>query len=633
MSLITSIKNRYQGLRTKNPDSPLYRLHPELADRIHLTSSPHAASVDFGSYEALAKIYKSYTWVKRAISVKANAIAPLPIQVRDADNEIIENHPISNLFSHVNDTDSPSTLQNAYVVDMDLAGEFFIEINEAGGEPAEFWRRDPGEVNVHADISRPRFPIAAGYTLGDDKEIIPPERMIHIKYFNPLLPLRGLGNIAAVRNGIVIDTFAQSWSKLFFQRSARPDYALIAPQGITKTEKETLENMLVTKFGGLDNSHRPIVLEEKITDIKTFSHPPKDIEWLDQRKMARDEVGAIFGVPDEIMGFGHNTYDNFETAYFVLWLLTLKPMIEFRDSSLTNYFTKTRKLLGDGEKVVTDISGVNALQEDLTQKLEQAEKLFAMGYPLNQINERLNLGMAEVSWGEIGYLPGNLLPVNAQPNGNGNGKYFVLPHQPAGLLTKQEPDEINEPAEVGKYEQAISDLVEAANVGEIDRDGFEEQLEELVIASLLALFLIGLGLDSADELTLEELNALAEETTLAVDSIGNLADDTYAGKFAEGEGGEPPEHNLAARVAIWSGFAASVFWLGVLHARDNEFLAWAYNPLKDNCSDCLRLNGQVHRRKDWLNSGWWPKGRNLECTGRRCGCGFRKSQGPASGRF
>ena len=58
---------------------------------------------------------------------------------------------------------------------------------------------------------------------------------------------------------------------------------------------------------------RPVVQEEGVTDIKTFYFVHKDIEWMEQRRFDRDEVAELFGVPDEIMGFGRDTYENFET--------------------------------------------------------------------------------------------------------------------------------------------------------------------------------------------------------------------------------------------------------------------------------------------------------------------------------
>src|SRR5690606_30810422 len=50
-------------------------------------------------------------------------------------------------------------------------------------------------------------------------------------------------------------------------------------------------------------------------------------------------------------------------------------------------------------RVVPDLSNVPALQENLDQKLENAQRLWRLGYPVNAINQRLELGMTDTEDG------------------------------------------------------------------------------------------------------------------------------------------------------------------------------------------------------------------------------------------
>jgi hypothetical protein len=238
-----------------------------------------------------------------------------------------------------------------------------------------------------------------------------PEEFIHFKFYNPSNPWRGIAPITAVRMGIIIDQLAQAWTRLFFRNQARPDYAIIAPEGITETEKNEIENKLAVKFSGGDGIHKPIVLEQGITDIKAFSWAPKDLEWLEQRKLSRDEVGAIFGVPDEIMGYGRDTYENFGTADRVLWTLTIVPLVRLRDNALTR-FARMRNILSDNERVETDLSGVPQLQEDKSGKIEQYSTLVNRGVPPNEASAFLGLGLPELPGGDIGYMPFSMVPID-----------------------------------------------------------------------------------------------------------------------------------------------------------------------------------------------------------------------------
>lgn len=389
--------------------------HPDLKYRYHVISQQAGQAVDaeLQSYSDYAKVYQVYVWVHKAINRITEALAPLPVRVVDRDGKALDGHRLTELFAYVNDTMSSAHLWGIWVVHMMLGGEEFLElVPNDKGKPVEIWPRRPDKMAVVPDEERPLYPAVAGYVY-DHKEEYGPGEVIHDKFYNPLSDWRGLAPIAAVRSGIVIDLFAQSWSRSFLKKGARPDYALVAPEGLTPTEREEYEQLLLDKFGGPDNWHRPIILEKGITDIKVFSWAPKDIEWMEQRKMARDEVGGLFGVPDEVMGYGRDTYENMDAAHRWFWKMTVKPLAMHRDTTLTSFFTRTRPMLRRGERIATDFSGVEALQEDLTPKAELAKTFWAMGVPFNRLDEQLGLGIGAIPGGDQSYLPLTLLPMGS----------------------------------------------------------------------------------------------------------------------------------------------------------------------------------------------------------------------------
>ena len=63
---------------------------------------------------------------------------------------------------------------------------------------------------------------------------------------------------------------------------------------------------------------------------------------------------------------------------------------------------------------------------------------------------------------------------------------------------------------------------------------------------------------------------------------------------------------------------------------------WVIDPLKDNCSSCLRLNGKVKRNSFWISSGILPQVNGasyLECRGYNCGCRLEETNEPVSRGF
>lgn len=419
MNLLQRVRQQYQTL--SQPKAISHR--PDLENRVHVYRQGAAQIVqamdEFADYAA---VYSSYAWVQKAISKVAENIAGLPVRVVDAQDKPVDGHPLTLLLANVNDEETPMDLWSAYVVHMLLGGEAFYEIVPDGrGRPVELWLRRPDRVAVVPDNTRLAYPTASGYIYESEEALVPTigidaPYMAHDKFYNPLNPWRGLAPINAVREGVTIDLFAQAWSKGFLRNNARPDFAIIAPQGITQSEKNRIEDQFIAKHRGADGAHLPTILEEGVTDIKTFSFPPKDLEWLEQRKFSRDEVGAVFGVPDEIMGYGKDTYENFQTALEVFWTLTLLPFMRRRDVTLTHHFTRYGLGLTAGQRIATDLSGVDVLQEDKAEKVELAQKFWAMGVPFNTLDATLELGIGPVPGGEVGYLAGMLKTVEQVAN-------------------------------------------------------------------------------------------------------------------------------------------------------------------------------------------------------------------------
>lgn len=437
MSYLTGVRNQVQAWDRKAP-KPSKEQPDLLARRVtsNYGGTEAAQSVD-GSYESYANAYRSYVWVRKAIDEKAKNIQSLPVRVVDVDGKALDNHVISQLLRRGNDQLTMSQIWAQWLTSMELGGEGPLEIiDDLRGNPLWLWPRRPDYVLVQASIDpeRANYPTVAGYVVmpeqvGGKPIDVPPGNMIFTRYHNPLSVWRGLAPIAAVRASIVIDVYAQAWSKTFFQKGARPDFGIIAPQGITATEKDRIKAEIMHQHSG--NWFEPIVLEEGVTDIKPFSFPPSDMEWVQQRELTRNEIGAIFGVPDEVMGFGRDTYENYGKAVEAFWTLTLRPLVQFRDETLTHFFTARRPLLAPGERIETDLSGIGVLQEDLLPKVEAASKLWLMGAPFNQIDEQLRLG--------IGPVPNGEFPNGKDPAGDGqNSKDILGYHIESGVVTRNE---------------------------------------------------------------------------------------------------------------------------------------------------------------------------------------------------
>ena len=129
MSLASMIHDLIFGVTPTKEVLPIRRkgmaeLHPELIDRIHIASLSSDAEVALNAYgyiEALAD-HESYVWVRKAIKVLGDNVAPLPLQIKQEDT-VLENHPLSLLLQTANPSMSSADLWRQWVIDMMLGGE------------------------------------------------------------------------------------------------------------------------------------------------------------------------------------------------------------------------------------------------------------------------------------------------------------------------------------------------------------------------------------------------------------------------------------------------------------------------------------------------------------------------------
>lgn len=181
------------------------------------------------------------------------------------------------------------------------------------------------------------------------------------------------------------------------------------------------------------------------------------------------------------------------------------------------------------------------------------------------------------------------------------------------------------------YHTELDDLLQQAIAGDIDRDEFEERLDDLVAATLLLMFVTGSG-DS--DIPLEAQLAFESEIQTHREAASRLADDIYVDEVftvTEDLSEEAAEIRRLSRIALWVAGAAGLYALGQAHGPDDRRLVWRWDPDKEHCDTCRALNDQVATVADWRASGYRPQGRMLVCGGWLCGCGWFETQADLTG--
>lgn len=121
------------------------------------------------------------------------------------------------------------------------------------------------------------------------------------------------------------------------------------------------------------------------------------------------------------------------------------------------------------------------------------------------------------------------------------------------------------------------------------------------------------------ELSPEETNAMQVAVFEEVSHISSFAQSIEEGSREEGG----LLRVALRRAELWVERYQDVVQRAKVMACADRKLKWVYDPSKENCSTCAKLNGKVKRASYWEAAGIQPKNPPnpaLRCGGWRCGC-------------
>ncbi|MFA5075566.1 MAG: phage portal protein [Candidatus Babeliales bacterium] len=146
------------------------------------------------------------------------------------------------------------------------------------------------------------------------------------------------------------------------------------------------------------------------------------------------------------------SYEGIANAHQSFWKETLLPKIIYLEDFLWAKFFS--KILAGKYWGSFDISVIEALREDFRSKVDMAEILNKMGYPINMINKRLDMGFEDVKWGNTWFVRMGMVPVEyamenpvpepAKPSGDDDDEPGSKPTKPAEGEDEEEPMEPDE---------------------------------------------------------------------------------------------------------------------------------------------------------------------------------------------
>ncbi len=312
----------------------------------------------------------AYPWVFACVDLIASSLARVPLRLyrkTPKGPEAVEGGPLPLLL----DTPSPATgwndLCKLVSVDLSIQGNAFwyvVRSTSSRAPVSELWRLPPEHMKV---IPSPAGPTA--YVLEQDtkRTRYEPEEIIHFRQPNPHNAWYGLSDLASAALAAEVDKRTAEANLDMATKGFRPDLLLTLGPGYEEQLQDpqkarAFQSEAEKSYQGKSHGVHLMLPGSK---AEPYGTAPRDMEFEALRRMSREEICGVFGVPPCLVGIlDKATYSNFETATAWFWDVTLRNRAVKVADTLNQYLvSQYRAAYGGVVFVEFDLSTIDALQD------------------------------------------------------------------------------------------------------------------------------------------------------------------------------------------------------------------------------------------------------------------------------
>lgn len=387
----------------------------------------HKIRVDWNFKQACQEGFEASTWVYACVTTWMSQVASVPWIVREKSSVDGEWTPVpdcdlAQFMDRPNPFMSWSDLTERLTGDLLIGGNCVWKKVYAGSPGSsryklmELWPYDQDRIKPVPK----REDFIAEYLVSKEgqEQPVAAKEVVHFMLPDPSDIFWGISPLKAVAKVLDADSSMLEWWINAVQSGCRKDGILSFKHDLTKEQYDLAVDRVRQQILIANGSRFPIIMGHE-AQYTPYDMSPAELDWMQSRKMTREEIAAAFHVPPPLIGIlDHSTYNNLTTARRIFWVDAVIPFLERIKSTLNRCLLPDFYKGADLKKyrIDFDISKVEALADDFSKKLEQAQILIGMGIPLNVINRRLELDIPDVEGGDVGYILENYVPLDMVAN-------------------------------------------------------------------------------------------------------------------------------------------------------------------------------------------------------------------------
>lgn len=380
-----------------------------------------------------ATIWRTQPQVRTVVSFLARNIAQLGLhtyrRISDVDRERVTEHPLARLLSRPSPYATRYRAVDALVSDLGIFDNaYWLKVATGEAQPAVL-RLDPDRVTPVGDNAF----YADGYEFQGNRSrrVFPADQVVHFRGYNPTDPRSGSSPIETLRSILAEEWQANLYREQLWRNGARVSGYLRRPTDAPPWSREARDRFRLQWHNqytgdGPQTGGTP-VLEDGM-EFNAASVTPEQAQYLEARKLTREEVAAAYHVPPPLVGILENaTYSNIREQHKHLYQDCLGPWLAMIAEEIE------LQLVPDFD----DTAGLY-VEFNLAEKLrgsfeDQASQLqTAIGAPYMTRNEgRGKLNLPQIDGGDD-----LVTPLNVLIGGQASPTDAASPPKTAGVVVK-----------------------------------------------------------------------------------------------------------------------------------------------------------------------------------------------------
>ena len=391
--------------------------------------------------------YLQNGWVYSCDRVIGENYAPAKWVLKAGDKDVTDSTYPGRLFKWISPQLNYYSFKQGLLTWMNISGEALVRkvryLNKSGlgNQIVRFKFMNPWsmeeQVDSNGDITQWKHQVGL-----NQWEYIDPDDIVSFRYFNPFNANRGMSPLTAFMIDLNIDFAANRFNLDYFHKDMMPPTVLETPNKLSEPDKERMNAQWEQLHGGLDKKHG-IGFATGGTKVIKLGYNQTESMFFEQKGWSRLAVCAALNVPPPmVMILEHSTVRaNMKELKGQLWESNLMGKAGYIESAWeSDVFMKEKDL--NGITLTHDLSGIEALREDESNKADTAKKHIYMGRTFREVNEKFKLGYTDDQLGEDAdrrFLASDLVPMDQAQEANGGEAALQSVEPPAGPQPKPIP--------------------------------------------------------------------------------------------------------------------------------------------------------------------------------------------------